>query len=70
MLTASSTIEAARDKSSYEELVQEPIKAHSISVGQSLAVAAAFISETGVAKSGVYGPFKWGVNSDKLISIT
>ena len=68
--TASSTIEAALDKSSYDELVQEPIKAHSISRGQSFAIALSLISATGVAKSGVKGPLRCGVNSERLISIT
>ena len=68
--TASATIDAARDKSSYDEFVHDPIKAHSISVGQSFAAALSFISATGVAKSGVKGPLMWGVNSSKLISIT
>ena len=39
-------------------------------VGQPCSAAAAAISEIGVARSGVNGPFKWGSNSDNLISIT
>jgi len=39
-------------------------------LSQSFSIAFAFISATGVAKSGVNGPFKCGVSSDKLISIT
>ncbi len=38
-------------------------------VGQPCSAAAASISDIGVALSGVKGPFKWGSNSDKLISI-
>ena len=36
---ASSTMEAALDKSSYEEFVQEPIKAHSTYIGHPFATA-------------------------------
>ena len=68
--TACFAIDAALDKSSYEELVQEPINPHSTFVGQSFEAAATAISETGVAKSGVKGPLTCGANSDKFISIT
>src|SRR6218665_2811135 len=61
---------AAREISSYDELVHEPINPTSTLVGQLFFAAASFICEIGVAKSGVKGPFKCGSNSDMLISIT
>src|SRR6218665_1001464 len=61
---------AAREISSYDELVHEPINPTSTLVGQLFFAAASFIFEIGVAKSGVKGPFKCGSNSDRLISIT
>ena len=51
-------------------MVQDPINAHSTSIGHPFATALSWNSATGVAKSGVKGPFKCGVNSSKLISIT
>ena len=68
--TACFAIDAEREISSYEELVQEPISPTLTSVGQSLSEASFAISEIGVALSGVKGPFKWGSKSDKLIVIT
>ena len=60
----------ARLISSYEELVQLPIKPTSIFVGHPFAKATSFILEIGVAKSGVKGPFKCGSKVFKSISIT
>ncbi|MCY1233308.1 hypothetical protein D9M72_458460 [compost metagenome] len=62
--------EAAREISSYEEFVQEPIKPTWICNGQLFFSASSLILEIGVAKSGVKGPFKCGSNSERLISIT
>ena len=50
--------DAAREISSYEELVQEPINPYWIFNGQLFLIASSFILEIGVAKSGVKGPFK------------
>ena len=64
-------MEDALDKSSYEELVQEPMSPHSTFKGQSLAVAFSSISSPAlVAKSGEKGPLICGFSSSKLISIT
>ena len=61
--------EAARVMSSYDELVQLPIKADEISSGHSFAVAAAAISlPTLWARSGECGPLMRGFNADKSIS--
>ena len=49
-------IEEALDKSSYEELVHEPINPHSIFLGQSLSLSVSAILLTGVAISGEKGP--------------
>ena len=68
--TACLAIDAALVKSSYDELVHEPINPQSTLIGQSFSFALSPISEIGVAKSGVKGPFKCGFNSDKFISIT
>src|ERR1043165_8585800 len=51
---------AAREMSSYDELVHEPIKPTSTFNGQPFFAASSFIFEIGVAKSGVKGPFKCG----------
>src|SRR5699024_6077132 len=56
--TACLAMDAALDKSSYEEFVQEPINHHSTLDGQPFFSASCFMRETGVAKSGVNGPFK------------
>src|SRR5437868_14504068 len=58
--TASLTIEALRLISSYEEFVQLPIRATSNFSGQPFAFTASAIFETGVARSGVKGPFTYG----------
>src|SRR5690606_22640157 len=55
--TACCAMEAALDKSSYEEFVQEPISPQSTFMGQSFLLAFSPNSPTGVAKSGVKGPF-------------
>ena len=62
--------DAAREISSYELLVQEPISPASTLIGQLFAAAASFILEIGVAKSGVKGPLMYGSNSSRLISNT
>ena len=67
---ASSAIEAARDISSYDELVQEPISATSTASGHPFALATSAILLIGVAKSGVNGPFTYGSSSSRFISIT
>ena len=50
------TTDTARVKSSYEELVQEPINPHSTFRGQPFSLATSFILDTGVPLSGVKGP--------------
>jgi len=50
------TTEADRVKSSYDELVHEPIKPTSIFIGHPFAAATSFILLIGVAKSGEKGP--------------
>ena len=50
-------IDAALDKSSYEEFVHDPIKPHSTLIGQSFSFDLALISLIGVAISGEKGPF-------------
>jgi len=55
--TAYFAIEAARARSSEEELVQEPINPHSTFKCQSFSFAVFCISEIGVAKSVVKDPF-------------
>ena len=57
---------AERVMSSYEELVQEPIKATLSSVGQSFLTTSSLNLEIGVAKSGVKGPLMWGSSSDRF----
>src|SRR5690606_4095721 len=64
------TIDTARDISSYDELVQEPLNPHSTFIGQPFSAASVFILETGVPLSGVNGPLICGSNSDKLISMS
>ena len=49
-------IDDALDKSSYEEFVQDPIKPHSIFLGQSFSASVSAILLTGVAISGENGP--------------
>ena len=49
--------------------MQEPINPQSTFNGQSFSLALSPMSETGVAKSGVKGPFKCGLRSERLISI-
>src|SRR5690606_39642748 len=61
---------AAREISSYEEFVQEPINPTSTRKGQPFFSASSFSFEIGVARSGVKGPLRCGSNSDKLISTT
>ena len=54
--TACFAIEAALDISSYDELVQEPIRPTCILTGHPSFSASDFIIEIGVALSGVNGP--------------
>ena len=63
-------IDAALERSSYDEFVQDPIRPHFISVGQPSDLALSFISFTGVARSGVNGPLICGISESKSISIT
>ena len=64
-------MEDALDKSSYEELVQEPMSPHSTFKGQSFLFAFSVISAPAlVAKSGEKGPLMCGFSSSKLISRT
>ena len=65
-LAASWAIEAERVMSSYEELVQEPIRATFSSEGQPFFTTSSLNLEIGVARSGVKGPLIWGSNSDKF----
>ena len=62
--------DAERVISSYDELVQDPIKPTSNFAGQLFFLTAAANLESGQAKSGVKGPLILGSNFDKLISIT
>src|SRR5690606_29399243 len=55
--TACLAIDAARDRSSYDELVHDPISPHSTFSGHPFLAASSFIFDTGVARSGVNGPF-------------
>ena len=69
-LTACLAIDAEREMSSYDELVQEPIKPTSTFRGHPLSFAASAILDSGVDLSGVKGPFNNGSRSERLISIT
>ena len=51
------SLDEALEISSYEEFVHDPINPHSTFIGQLLVFNFSFISEIGVAKSGVKGPF-------------
>ncbi len=62
-------IEAAFERSSYDEFVHDPINPTFKSSGHFSATALCVNSEIGVATSGENGPFIYGSNSDKLISI-
>ncbi|KIJ18057.1 aconitate hydratase [Paxillus involutus ATCC 200175] len=63
---ASRAIEAERDMSSYEELVQEPMRATLSSAGQLFFLTSSANLERGVARSGVKGPLMWGSSSDSV----
>ena len=52
--------------SSYEELVQEPMRATFSSEGQPFFTTSSLNLEIGVARSGVKGPLICGSNSDKF----
>jgi hypothetical protein len=62
-LEASRAMDAARDMSSYEEFVHEPMSATLRSVGQSFLITSSLNLDTGVARSGVNGPLMWGSSS-------
>lgn len=62
-------MEAERAMSSYEELVQDPIKPTLMSTGQSFFLALAPSLSMGEAKSGVNGPLTWGIKVSRLISM-
>src|SRR5438046_10445908 len=55
-LRASRAMEAARDMSSYDEFVQDPIRPTFNSEGHLFASTASLNLEMGVARSGVKGP--------------
>mmetsp|Transcript_21649 Transcript_21649/g.38589 ORF Transcript_21649/g.38589 Transcript_21649/m.38589 type:complete len:208 (-) Transcript_21649:1161-1784(-) len=63
-------MEAARAMSSYEELVQEPIRPAFSSDGQPFFLMASAKTEMGCARSGVKGPFTWGSSSVRFTSIS
>jgi len=67
---ASSAIDAARDMSSYDELVHEPMRPTESFSGQLLSLTAWANLLSGVARSGVYGPLMCGSSSERLISMT
>lgn len=52
--------------SSYDELVQEPMRPTLISSGQLFFLASAASLEMGVARSGVKGPLMWGSSSERF----
>lgn len=62
------TIEGERDMSSWELLVQEPIRPTVRSDGQPAEATSSLNSERGCAKSGVKGPLMCGSNLERLIS--
>ena len=64
--TACFAILAALERSSYEELAQSQL---GLLYGPVTFLAFELISPTGVARSGVKGPFICGIKSSKLISI-
>lgn len=63
---ASLTIAAERLMSSYEELVQEPMRATLSSAGQLFFSTSCLNLEMGVARSGVKGPLMWGSSSERF----
>jgi hypothetical protein len=63
---ASLAIEAERVISSYEEFVQEPMRATFNSVGQPFFTTSSLNLEMGVARSGVKGPLICGSNSERF----
>ena len=66
---ASLAMDAERDMSSYEELVQEPMSATLSSWGQLFFFTSSANLEIGVARSGVKGPLMWGSSSDKFYTV-
>ena len=65
-LAASRAIEADRVMSSYEEFVQEPIRATFNSAGQPFFTTSSLNLEMGVARSGVKGPLICGSKSERF----
>ena len=63
---ASFAMAAERVMSSYEELVQEPMRPTLRSAGQSFFLTSSANLEIGVARSGVKGPLMWGSSSDRF----
>ena len=59
-------MDAARDMSSYDEFVQEPISPTLSSAGQLFFSTASLNLEIGVARSGVKGPLIWGSSSERF----
>ena len=70
LFTAWLAIETDLEISSYEELVQDPIKPTCILVGQFSFSASSFILDIGVALSGVKGPLRCGSSLFRSISNT
>ena len=63
---ASWAMEADRDMSSYDELVQEPMRETLSSCGQLFFLTSAANLDNGVARSGVNGPLIWGSSSERF----
>ena len=61
---------AAREMSSYDELVHEPTRAALISMGQPSLTASSPSADTGRARSGVWGPLMSGSRVDKSMRTT
>ena len=62
---ACSAIEATRDISSYDELVQDPMSAEERVVGYLFDARKAGKVDRGVERSGVKGPFRWGSSVER-----
>ena len=67
---ASLAIDAERSRSSYDELVHDPMSPTESVSGNLFSLTAVANWESGQALSGVKGPLMWGSSSDKLISMT
>ena len=68
--TGREAIDAAREMSSYDELVHDPTRAAEISTGQLFSAASAPRADRGRARSGVCGPLISGSSSFRSISMT